>query len=573
MNLLNDRNAQRGQVMITVVVVLTVFLLAFAGIATDYTNFWHQKQKAQSGADAVCQAAAMDLKLIALGTPTPTTNFDPANGAFLCSANPTAAPCVIAKLNGYDPAQAINHINLSFPTAAPACPTAPITGVTYPCVTVDLAQDETAYLSRIMTGSNTVTVGGHATCGLTPTNGPVPIVVLHPTAPQNVTTFTNHPNSIYMAGGPGNTITVVGGPQVSVQVNSNDPNAVTSGSLSTVDLSHGWAPNNTGSDFAVFGGTSTQPGSVLLGSTGHWRYPRTPKPDPYRFYSAPAQPPAGTKFAAIKGTTKCPTGTSADPRGCYKVNGCPDPNGCDEYTPGYYPNNIQVKNGTAMFEPGLYYLGNGLDLNSNSIARVTCCGGTADGDGSGGVMFYFKGTGTLNVDANSGKAGLVNDPVTKLPNYYYVAGGTNNGIQSRALQCPGGGANPPQIFATIDGNMLVGPCTGPYRDPSGQYRGFLFFQDRSVAASPSWQGGGATLASGFMYFHQCNAGGTGINCTMPPGANSYGTVFQLGGNPGSGSYTLGSIVTDRILVNGTPDITMILSPYNAFPDLLVGMFK
>ena len=285
--MLINRNADRGQVMITVVVVLTVFLLAFAGIATDYTNFWHQKQKAQGAADAVCQAAAVDLKLIALGTPTANTLFDPANGSFTCAGGVTgtdAAPCVIARMNGYDAAQAINHINLSFPTTAPACPSAPITGVSYPCVTVDLSQDETAYLSRIMTGNSTVTVGAHATCGLTPTNGPVPIVVLHPNAPQHVTTFTNHPESIYMAGGPGNSITVVGGPQVSVQINSNDPNAVTSGSLSTVDLSHGWAPNNTGSDFAVFGGTATKPASVNVGSTGHWRYPRTPKPDPYRLY-------------------------------------------------------------------------------------------------------------------------------------------------------------------------------------------------------------------------------------------------------------------------------------------------
>ena len=536
--------------MIVVVVVLTVFLLAFAGMATDYTNFWHQRQKVQSAADAVCQAGAMDLYLYALKQQTANMNFDPASGAFACSASPTAAPCKIAKLNGYDPALAINRINLSFPTTVTS--QTPPAGVSYPYLQVDMRQDQTAYLSRLLTHSSTVAVGGHSTCGLVSGPSSPPIVVLHPTDPQ----------AIDMRGRP-DLIQIVGGPQRSIQVNSsNTPSTV---NLSSVDLTHA-GPGGNGGDFAVFGGPAINPNAanVQLG-TGHWIYPASPIADPYRLYSAPAQPAAGTKFNKRSGTGQCPTGTSADPRGCYKVNGCPDSGGCEEYTPGYYPNNIQVKNGTAIFEPGLYYLGNGLDLNSNSIVRVTCCGGTADGDGSGGVMFYFKGSGTLSVTSNSGKSGLAD--------LYYVAGGTHGGVQSRALQCPGGASNPGMIPATIDGNMLVGPCTGTYRDPSGQYRGFLFFQDRSAAAAPSWQGGGATLASGLMYFRQCNAAGTGTNCTVPAGANSYGTTFNLGGNPGSGSYTIGSIVTDRISSHGNPGITMILSPYPSFPALYVSMFK
>ena len=178
-------------------------------------------------------------------------------------------------------------------------------------------------------------------------------------------------------------------------------------------------------------------------------------------------------------------------------------------------------------------------------------------------MFYFKGTGTLNVSANSGKPGLAA--------LYYRDGGIHNGIESRALKCPGGDDNPAQIPATNNGNMLVGPCTGTYADPSGHFRGFLFFQDRSAAAAPQWQGGGSTLASGFMYFHQCNAAGTGVNCSAPL-AGGYGTTFNLGGNPGSASYTIGSIVTDRININGHPGITMILSPYFSFPQLYVTMY-
>jgi hypothetical protein len=90
--------------------------------------------------------------------------------------------------------------------------------------------------------------------------------------------------------------------------------------------------------------------------------------------------------------------------------------------------------------------------------------------------------------------------------------------------------------------------------------------------SAQWQGGGSSLVSGFMYFHQCNADGSGTEpCPAPPAA--FNDTFNLGGNPGSSSYTLGSIVTDSIATNGTPGITMILSPYNSFPLLKVYLLQ
>jgi hypothetical protein len=191
--------------------------------------------------------------------------------------------------------------------------------------------------------------------------------------------------------------------------------------------------------------------------------------------------------------------------GCYKYDGCPDSNGCDEYSNGYYAAGITVKNVTAIFQPGVYYLaGQGLQLQANGNVRTS----TAVGDGSGGVVFYFSGAATLSVAANSG--GGTTDA-------YYVNGSVSpHGVPSRALQCAGGAANPPQLPATVNGNVLLGPCSGAYGDPTGQYRGFVFFQDRSTAASPSWQGGGSTLVAGFMYFHQCRADGTGLNCSARP---------------------------------------------------------
>jgi len=371
----------------------------------------------------------------------------------------------------------------------------------------------------------------------------VPIVVLHPTDPL----------AIEMKGAQ-DAITVVGGPQRSIQVNSsNTPSAV---NLSTVDLHRG-GPARTGGDFAVFGGPATQPGGVNLGSKGSWIYPATPISDPYAQVTAPSRPATnGTKWAAKK-VAQC----SVPAEGCYKYHGCPDSNGCDEYSQGYYAAGITVKNATAIFQPGVYYLaGQGLQLQSNGNVRTS----SAIGDGSGGVVFYFSGQATLSVAANSGNG---------TTSSYSVAGGTDaNGVPSRALQCAGGSANPSELPATINGNVLLGPCTGPYGDPTGQYRGFVFFQDRSAAAAPQWQGGGSTLIAGFMYFHQCRADGTGLNCSSPA-AGGYGSTFNLGGNPGSGSYTVGSIITDRIAMNGNPGISMILSPTQSFSQLKVVFLK
>src|SRR5205823_14615797 len=101
------------------------------------------------------------------------------------------------------------------------------------------------------------------------------------------------------------------------------------------------------------------------------------------------------------------------------VPGCPDPGGCTLYTAWYYPtittgpNQVQgitVKNTTAIFDPGLYYLNGGLGLMSNSMVRPS----SATGDGSGGTVFYVTGatqkcsgqTGLVCVGSNSGKGGL-----------------------------------------------------------------------------------------------------------------------------------------------------------------------
>jgi len=529
----NLHNCERGQMLVVVALALPLFLLAFVGLATDYSNFWYHRQTVQTAADAACQAGAMDLMLYAESQATPTMNFTPQVGNVIdCSTSSAAAPCIIAKYNGYDGTLASNKVLLSFPATIPGVTPPPKGWVAVPNIQVDITEQVPRYFTQLYI-RGPVTVHARASCGLTAPPGPVPIIALHPTDPYAIS-----------MSGTQNSIAVIGGPQTSIQVNSSSASGVTAATLQTIDLSQA-GPLKTGGDFAVFGGTATKPGSVNIGTTGNWDYPIPPINDPYQQVVQPTQPTSnGTSFSVA-----------------YTQDGCPDTGGCTEYTPGYYASGITVKNATGIFEPGLYFLaGNGLNLQSNSTVRVTCCGGTADGDGSGGVVFFFSGTATLSVSSNSGKPGRTD--------VYYRDGGTYNGVQSRALQCPGGIANDPSIPATIDGNVMLAPCSGTYGDPSGQYRGFLFFQDRAAAAAPSWQGGGTTLAAGFMYFHQCRADGSGLKCSAP-GSSAYGTTFNMGGNPGSGSYAVGSLVTDKIISNGNPGISMILNKNKYFPQLKV----
>jgi len=213
-----------------------------------------------------------------------------------------------------------------------------------------------------------------------------------------------------------------------------------------------------------------------------------------------------------------------------------------------------------IFDPGLYYVAaNALNLGDNSTARMS----TATGDGSNGVMFYFSTSSSVGVTSNSGKSAACTSASSGSgsPNGCVVSfkiDGTRSSVAtgavaSRALQCPSGSANPPQVPSTLDGNVLLGPCSGTYASPDGN-RGFLFFQNRATAAAPSWGGGGQFLSSGFLYFHS----GSGATC----GTNT--SCLTLQGGSGSQSYTLGNIVVDELALGGNPQINMILNPASTF---------
>jgi hypothetical protein len=125
---------------------------------------------------------------------------------------------------------------------------------------------------------------------------------------------------------------------------------------------------------------------------------------------------------------------------------------------------------------------------------------------------------------------------------------------------------PINLPATITGNLLMAPCTGPYGDPLltydpiGEQHGILFFGNRSTAAvSPSFGGGGVAAALGSLYFHYCNsANGAGLGSSCP--STAYTDQLTLQGGSGSTSYIVGNIVTDQLGLGGTPQIVMDLNP-------------
>jgi hypothetical protein len=214
----------------------------------------------------------------------------------------------------------------------------------------------------------------------------------------------------------------------------------------------------------------------------------------------------------------------------------------------------------AIFDPGLYYINGGLGLDDGSLVRP----GTGTGDGSQGTIFFLTGaaqkcsgqSGLVCVGSNSGKKTAGVDDFT-----------------SANVKCSAGPGLDPNLGvpSTLSGNVLLGPCTGTYGDPNGQYRGILFFADRSNGVGGGWGGGGGFLLAGSMYFHQCNGSGTGTSCGNPP--TDFNAVFSLQGGSGSSSYVLGEIITDQLNLGGTPTVNMALNPTAAYNVLKVSMLQ
>ncbi|MGH9436673.1 MAG: pilus assembly protein TadG-related protein, partial [Terriglobia bacterium] len=381
-----QRRGESGQALALAVLVLGIFLLGGVAFAVDIASLWFHRQAAQNAADAACTAGAMDLYLDAEGSPAGKQGFTP-GAAFDCSGSQRAAPCQYAAFNGYNGANSSpgNEVSVSFPSSIPGVTAPPAALVSTPFMRVDVVDHVKVFFSALLSGKQTQDVRAFAVCGVVLAPSPIPVVVLDPTTSGSLNVQGN--------------MTVYGGPSKGIQVNSNNRNAVRLAGRGAVDLSKGGS-GLTGSDLGTFGGPSRSPRRFLGGTTGNWVAPASPVGDPFAQLATPAQPP-GPQIPPDQLALGCKSIPCAvkyhDP-----VHGCPDPSGCDLYTPGYYPGGIAVINRTAIFDPGLYYLNGGLDLQANSTVRPS----TAAGDGSGGTIFYFKGAGSISVASSSGGSTL-----------------------------------------------------------------------------------------------------------------------------------------------------------------------
>jgi hypothetical protein len=395
----------------------------------------------------------------------------------------------------------------------------------------------------------TTDVPAIAGCGLQLANAPVPLVVLDPTSSGS------------LSGGGNPTISILGGPPQSIQVNSGNQNAIANGLGKTnsfggsINLTQG-GPAYNGSSLGVSGGPYTAPASFSTNNSGTWMAPSAPISDPFSTLPEPSKPGAPTTPSDLTGNPNC-TPTKIQQGSCQiaygnAAHGCPLVGGnCTLYSAGDYPNGIKVKGSeVAIFDPGVYYLEKSFWLDSNSFARTST---VATGDGTSGTMFYLTGTATggnckdlLCVDANSGKPS---------------GGVTLDTYSMVAAQCPaslGGQPLDPNListlvsdglnYTTLNGNFLLGQCSGTY-DPAPGYRGMVFFADRSKAVNGSWSGGGQNTMAGNAYFHH---------------SGSFDSSFTLQGSGCSASYVLGEIVTDDLAMGGTPCIKMVLNPSSTF---------
>lgn len=547
--------SESGQVLISLLLMMALFLLAIVGFAVDLTNLWFHRQAAQSAADAACQAGAMDMSALAAGETLPNMGFTPGT-AGNCSVGAGAGTiCFYANANGYGgsglTSGASNSVSWSFPAIVSGT-VAPASSITaYPFLKVAVTENVRTHFLYTLQGTRYQKVVASCTCGLVQEMEAAPMVVLNPTA-----------SGAFSYSG-GARLTIVGGPQRSLQVNSSSTTAISCSPSALIDTSKG-GPQGTGSDVATVGGPAAAPttcygGGFSGGTTGQWHGSALPIGDPYAGVAAPTQP-------AVSATATTPHVVA------YGKDGCPDHSptnyyasqtphsGCLEFEPGYYPSGMSYgANDVLILKPGIYYMNGSLTVSGSDEVRVAtpcipACSpySTSVGQPTDGVMLYFL-TGSLNISGGSGMLSSSRvDPVI-----------------STALTCDG---NTPNISlgmpSTLNGNVLIAQCTqnGTYWDSYGDTtdargtpgsRGLLIYQGHNNTAEPQMSGSGSLSFSGALYFHSTN----------------YADELNISGAASSGTFILGQIVADNVNLSGSGAINLALNPAPSAELLKVGMLQ
>ena len=615
------KRSESGQATVFVMLTMGIFLLGAMAFAIDLGNMWFNRQSAQTAADAACTAGVMDLLvdatngLTGLGNFTAGTNPKTINcfTTFPNTSSTAPSPCVYAALNGFSSSvdqgstSFGSNVTVDFPDPTNAAYQhfnfAPSKVAPTSLMRVTIANNIPTFFAGLLRGRRTQSVGATSICGVINANSPIPILVLNPTIP----------GALSMNGGGATSktgdIAIAGGPSRSIQVNSDGSGGGKPGSpvsikgTPSINLCAG---GNTycGSSMGVWGSETTPGGfwnTVAKCSTVNtlctatqtaplWNSPSAPIADPLESTAAPQQP----NFAGAINPPpiNIPPGSTTD--------GCPDPGGCYEYTPGSYTSGICVGGpcanhsfATAIFKPGIYYLAgsckSGVKGSLCELSGSCLRPSSATGDGSGGTIFYFSDTNSVFVAANGGGC-------TGVTVFDTAKGGQGNGVKCTSTsQVPG------NLPATLTGSVLTAPCLAPdsttglcspncsinpgtnggggFGDPQGAgdefgvQRGILFFQNRSVNAgnNPSWGGGGSMLLAGTMYFHQCvtTGGDTGLGCV----SGAYNDLLSLGGTPSSSTYVLGDVIADQLSLSGNAGLTMDLNPSATFTTLKAALLQ
>jgi hypothetical protein len=481
------KRREEGQATVLVMLAMSIFLLGAVGLATDGSHLYAQRQMAQAAADAAAQAGIMSIF-----DGTQMTTFNPGD-SFQCTTTDTKSPCAYARLNGFGGTTS-DTVTVDFPTSAPGVTLSGSDPVNLLRATVQRNVDMT--FIRLL-GPSALPIKATATAAIVDVVAPVPIIVTHPTLP----------GALSVSGtGAVAKIRICGGPSRSVQVNSGSDTSIQGNGNPVVDLSHA-GPNDPGNctvaggaDFGNFGGPplATIPFSLNAG-TGRYIEKASPILDPLSDVAPPTAP------------TAAPTPTSLG----NGVSGCPaaPAKPCFLYSPGLWTADIDVKNQTAVFAPGIYYM-NGVNFKNDSNGLMLMATGITDG-----------------------------------------ATGTNTGWTGNMLVYMTGSGSPAGTGAiTVVSNSSATLVGSPAGSP---YKGILFFVDRNAATQThSLDGGGGLSLTGTLYM-------TDSLSRMNEVPSKY-QILSFQGNPGSSTFIQGEIIASALSLSGNPGITMNLNPNATF---------
>jgi hypothetical protein len=517
------RKSEKGQAILLVVAVMALFLVGALGLAIDGARLYGHRGMAQVAADAAAQAAILS---IFNGTNVGANDFA-ATTTYTgnCTTYPDITPCRYALKNGFGTSSDLVEIDVPTATAAGIDPASLSTVDPVNLIRVTITRHVNNGMIRMLGAANTTDVKAVAVAAIVAVEAATPILITHPTLSQSLS--TNGSTSI----------TICGGPSKSIQVNSISTTALNAGGA--IHLEHagpadtGTCSTGTGADLGVFGGPTTVPGSVTLGTTGNYISPASRVRDPLAFLAAPAVPTTVAPLPFVVHNSDSPNyGCSIDA----------EPSGCTVLGPGLWAGGLNatgnkingITYGTSwiIFKPGLYYmLGGGFTMKNVN--------------GGGGGTTFEAMCSTCTADADTGTGMVV-----------YDTGPTGSLLNSN----PSGGFTiDTGVQATLRGATLTTVNGAGQTVPAAPYYGLLFWEDSTAnshtgsSAHGLGQGNGCFTLIGTIY-------ATNTLATMTSDASHYQSV-TYNGNPCSTTVQQGDIVVSALQIVGSTQIQMNLVPW------------